>query len=259
MSGAGMLPWVAMDWFHLLAAALTSAAASLVEFIEALTVLLALGAARNWRSALCGSAAATAMLVLVLVLFGRAIAFVPVRPAQLAVGVLMLLFGTRWLRKATRRAAGLVPLRDERTTLRRHELRFAAMGAADRSWDVPALAIAFQATAFEGLEVVFIVAAIGAADPPTLRAAVAGAAFAFIAVCALGLILHGPITRVPENTLKRLVGAILAGLGTFWIGEGAGLSWPGQDLAILPLGLCFLALSAAGAAHLSHNPASAGA
>ena len=246
-----------MDWSNFLAAALPSAAASLVEFIEALTVVLALGAARSWRSALCGSAAATAVLVLALALFGRALPHVPVRPAQLAVGVLMLLFGTRWLRKATRRAAGLIPMRDERASLRRHEERFAAMGAADRSWDVPALAIAFQATAFEGLEVVFIVLAIGAAGPATLRAAALGAALAFAAVCALGLALHGPVTRVPENTLKRLVGATLAGLGTFWIGEGAGLSWPGGDLAILPLGLCFLALSAAGAARLSRTPASA--
>ena len=246
-----------MGWFQFLTAALTSAAASLVEFVEALTVVLALGASRSWRSALCGSAAAMVLLTMALALFGRTVLHLPTRPVQMAVGVLMLLFGTRWLRKATRRAAGLLPLRDEQASLRRHETRFAAMGAADRRWDMPALAIAFQATAFEGFEVVFIVVAIGAAGPLPLRAAAIGAVAALAAVCALGLILHGPITRVPENTLKRLVGAMLAGLGTFWIGESAGLSWPGDNLAILPLGLCFLALSVAAAALLARMPAPA--
>lgn len=231
-------------------AALVSGTASLVEFIEALTVLLALGATRNWRSTLCGSAAATVLLALLLVLFGRLLAHVPAAPVQLALGVLSLLFGTRWLRKATRRAAGLIPLRDEAASLRRHETRFAAMDRARGRWDGPALAISFQATAFEGLEVVFIVVAVGAAGPSQLTAAAVGAAGALLLVGALGVALHGPITRVPENTLKRLVGAVMAGLGTFWIGEGIGVSWPGSDLAILPLGLGFLLLSAAAAFRL---------
>ena len=242
---------------HFISAALTSGAASLVEFIEALTVVLALGAARSWRSALCGAAAAIMLLVLLLAVFGKAVAHVPVRGALLVFGVLLLLFGTRWLRKSTRRAAGLIPLRDEAASLQRHRTRFAALGAVGGRWDASALAIAFQATAFEGLEVVFIVVAIGAAGPEVLRGATIGAAIAFAAVCALGLVLHGPITRVPENTLKRLIGAMLAGLGTFWIGEGAGLAWPGDDLAILPLGCGFLMLSWAGASMLARPTAQA--
>lgn len=238
---------------HFITAALSSGAASLVEFIEALTVVLALGAARSWRSALCGGAAAIALLAALLALSGPAVLRVTVGPTQLLLGVLLLLFGIRWLRKATRRAAGLIPLRDEVASLRRHQARFVALGVANRRWDLPALTIAFQATAFEGLEVVFIVLAIGAAGPVPLRAATIGAAIAFVAVCAIGLFLHGPITRVPENTLKRLIGAMLAGLGTFWIGEGAGLAWPGDDLAILPLGDLFFLLSMAGVARLARR------
>jgi uncharacterized membrane protein len=251
-----MLLTVSMFDSHLISAALTSGAASLVEFIEALTVVLALGAARSWRSALCGAAAAVALLVLMLALFGQVIAHVPTRSALLVMGILLLLFGTRWLRKATRRAAGLIPLRDEAASLQRHTARFTSLGTVDGRWDAPALAIAFQATAFEGLEVVFIVVAAGAGGQSVLRAATIGAAFAFAAVCALGLALHGPITRVPENTLKRLIGAMLAGLGTFWVGEGAGLSWPGDDLAILPIGAGFFVLSLLGASFLARSPAS---
>jgi Ca2+/H+ antiporter, TMEM165/GDT1 family len=242
-----------------LTAALTSGAASLVEFIEALTVVLALGATRSWRSALCGAAAAVVVLAAVLGLFGGAIGRLPIRPAQFVLGVLLMLFGTRWLRKATRRAAGVLPRRNEMAALRRHEERFATLPRSGGGWDSSALAIAFQATAFEGMEVVFIVVAIGAAGGASLRAAAFGAAVAFAAVCALGLLLHRPITRVPENALKRLVGAALAGLGTFWIGAGAGLSWPGDDLAILPLCAGFLLLSALGAAWLSRMPRPVGA
>ena len=247
-----------MTMTQILAAALPAGAASLVEFIEALTVVLALGAARSWRSALCGAAAAIVALVLLLAVFGRAILLVPAGPGQFVLGLLLLLFGTRWLRKATCRAAGLIPRRDEIASLRKYQTRFAALGEANPGWDAPALAIAFQATTFEGLEVVFIVVAIGAAGPVPLRAATMGAVAAFLAVCLLGLILHGPITRVPDNTLKRLIGAMLAGLGTFWVGEGTGLPWPGGDLAILPLGCGFLLLSLAGAASLARQSISAG-
>ncbi len=248
-----MLLIVPMSFSHLLAAAFTAGAASFVEFIEALTVVLALGAARSWRSALCGAAAAMALLAALLALFGPAVLRVPTGLARLLLGVLLLLFGIRWLRKATLRAAGLTPLRDELASLHRHQARFAALGIANRRWDAPALAIAFQATAFEGLEVVFIVVAVGAAGPIALRAATIGAAVAFAVVCTLGLFLHGPITRMPDNSLKRLIGAMLAGLGTFWIGEGAGLAWPDDDLAILPLGGLFFLLSLAGAAQLARR------
>ncbi|WP_419730587.1 hypothetical protein [Lichenicola sp.] len=236
---------------QLIPTVLASGAASAVEFIEALTVVLALGAARNWRSALTGAAAAILLLALLLATFGSLLRHLPIAPAQFVLGLLLLLFGTRWLRKSTRRSAGLIPMRDETAALQRHETRFAAMARGPGPWDAPALAIAFQATAFEGLEVVFIVGAIGETGPAAMRAAVLGAVAAFLLVCVIGLILRGPITRVPENALKRLLGAMLSGLGTFWIGEGCGLAWPGGDLAVLWLGLAFLLVSALGVARLA--------
>ena len=227
----------------MLSVTLAAGAASLVEFIEALTVVLAVGATRGWRSALCGAAAALAVLLALVALFGPAVRHVPLRPAQGVVGVLLVLFGTRWLRKATRRAAGLQTLRDEQAAFLRHRDRLARQGTASGRWDAVGLAASFQATAIEGLEVVFIVVALGAGGPGLLAAAAVGAALALGLVLCLGLLLHRPITRVPENTLKRLVAAMLTGFGTFWIGEAAGLSWPGGDLAVPGLMLAYLLLS----------------
>lgn len=228
----------------------TSGAAALVEFIEALTVVLAVGAARGWRSALGGAAGALALLIALVALFGPALGSLPLGPAKFAVGLLLVLFGLRWLRKATRRAAGIIPLRDEAAAFRRHRDRVGRIAAPVASWDGPGAAAAFQATAVEGLEVIFIVVAIGAGGVDLLGPAVLGAAAALILVAAIGVLLHRPITRVPENTLKRLVAATLAALGTFWVGEGAGLAWPGGDLAVLPLGIAYLLLSILAAASL---------
>lgn len=236
-----------------LAVTLAAGAASLVEFIEALTMVLAVGATRGWRSALCGAAAALALLLVLVALFGPALRQVPLRPAQGVVGVLLVLFGTRWLRKATRRAAGLQSLRDERAAFLRHSDRLSRQGVPSGRWDAIGLAASFQATAIEGLEVVFIVVAMGAGGPGLLAAAAAGAALALGLVLCLGLLLHRPITRVPENTLKRLVAAMLTGFGTFWIGEAAGLSWPGGDLAVPGLMLAYLLLSVGLAARLRTN------
>ena len=242
-----------MTLSQLIPTALTSGAASMVEFVEALTVVLALGTTRDWRSALCGAAAAVPLLVLPLMAFGATLPRLPLAPMRFVLGLLLLLFGTRWLRKAIRRSAGLIPMRDEADALRRHQARFESMAHARGRWDLPTLAIALQATAFEGLEVVFIVAAVGAAGPASLHAAAWGAGAAFLLVCALGLALRGPITRVPENALKRVVGAALSGLGTFWVGEGAGLVWPGGEMAVLWLGAAFLLLSTWAAARLSRR------
>lgn len=235
---------------HAWAAALTAGAASLVEFIEALTMVLAVATTRGWRSALAGAAAALLLLALLLAAIGPALLRLPLAPAQLVLGTLLVLFGTRWLRKATRRGAGLLALRDEDAAFRRHGQRLGALARSGSRWDAPGVAAAFQATSLEGLEVVFIVAAVGAGGSGLLPSAAAGAAVAFLLVCAAGALLHRPITRIPENTLKWLVGAMLSGFGTFWIGEAAGLSWPGDDLAILPLGLGYLAASMAAAAWL---------
>lgn len=244
---------------HAVSAALASGAASLVEFIEALTVVLAVGASRGLRSALLGAALALAVLTLLVALLGPALGRVPMAPAQLILGTLLVLFGTRWLRKATRRAAGIIPLRDEIAAFRRHSERMGKIGQPVERWDLPAIAAAFQATAVEGLEVVFIVIAIGAGASGLLHAAIGGAALAFGIVCVLGVFLHRPITRVPDNTLKQLVGSALSGLGLYWVGEGAGLQWPAGDLSIVLLTLAFLLASTATAWQLRRHRQAAAA
>lgn len=228
-----------------ISAAATAGAASLVEFVEALTVVLAVGATRGWRSATGGLVAALVFLAVLVAVLGPALHRLPLAPAQFIFGTLLVLFGTRWLRKATRRAAGIIPLRDETAAFDRHRARIAGITLPIRRWDLPGLAAAFQATAIEGLEVVFIVVAIGAGGVGLLGPAILGAGIALALVAAFGLLLYRPITRVPENTLKRLVGATLSGLGTFWVGEGASLHWPGGEVWIAVLGAGFLLLSLA--------------
>ncbi len=168
----------------------------------------------------------------------------PIEYLQLAVGVLLLLFGMRWLRKAILRAAGVIALHDE-------ALAFAdgcaALRAAHprRGWDAIAVVTAFKAVVLEGLEVVFIVLAVGAVGGllvPASLGALAACALVVIAGCAV----HRPLARIPENTLKFAVGVLLSAFGAFWVGEGLGLHWPGDDLAIL--GIAALCLAAAAAA-----------
>ena len=231
----------------------TAALASLVEFIEALTVVLAVGAGRGWRSALAGALTALLLLLLLAVPFGPALGTLPLGPAKVVVGTMLVLFGLRWLRKATRRAGGIIPLRDEASAFRRHSARVGQAEATEPRWDRIGLLAAFQATAIEGLEVIFIVVAIGAGGSGLMLPAALGAAASLAAVIVLGVALHRPITRVPENTLKQVVGASLAGLGTFWVGDGAGLEWPGDDLAILALGLAYFLLSVTIASRLRQN------
>ncbi len=222
---------------HAISALLASGAASLVEFVEALTVILAVGAVRGWRPAVAGGGAAVVMLIVLVGLLGPALLRLPVAPVQVVFGMLLVLLGSRWLRKATRRAAGILPLRDEAAAFVRHRDRMEARHSA------AAASVAFQATAVEGLEVVFIVIAVGAGGPGLLWPAMVGAGGALAVVLALGVLLRRPIARVPENTLKRVVGGVLCGFGTFWVGEGAGLSWPGGEGWVVVLVAGYLALS----------------
>ena len=227
---------------HATSALLASGSASLVECIEALTVVLAVGSARGWRDALCGAVAALAVLLLLLVAFGPALRHLPLAPLRLGLGTLLVLFGARWLLKATRRAAGIIPLRDETLAFHRARQRAASAPSQPRGWDGAAFGTTFQATAVEGLEVVFIVLAVGSGGAGLWLPAGVGAGLALLVVMLLGLVLHRPITRVPENTLKQVAGALLCGFGAFWIGEGAGLAWPGGDLAMPVLAAaCLLA------------------
>jgi uncharacterized membrane protein len=214
---------------HAAGAALAAFLASLVEFLEALTVVLAVGATRGWRNAIGGATAALLALTALLLVIGPRAAL-PAAPLRLAVGVLTLLFGLRWLRKAVLRAAGLLPLHDEAAAYARTRAR---LGAGRGGWDPVAAAAAFQVVAMEGIEVVLIVAAVGAAEGAFVPASW-GAGAALLTVLAAGVALHRPITRVPENTLKLGVGIMLCSFGTFWAGEAVGTAWPGGDWA-LPL------------------------
>jgi len=213
--------------------------ASFVEFVEALTVVLALGATRGWRSALAGAAGAAVLLAALVAGFGPALQRIDLRWLQLPVGVLVLLFALRWLRKAILRAAGHIPLHDETVAYARTRARYATTGKSGPHgrWDAAGLAGAFQVTMLEGSEVVFIVVAMGAGGARLLSSAVWGAAAALLCVVALGALLHRPLANVPENTLKLMVGVLLAAFGTFWTGEAIGAAWPGGDAALPLLGV----------------------
>jgi uncharacterized membrane protein len=203
--------------------------ASLVEFVEALTIVLAVGSVSGWRPALGGAGSGLAALALLAATATPILAVVPIGPLQAALGLLSLLFGTRWLRKAILRSAGRLALHDETAI-------FAAETAALRrsAGRVVAWTVAFKAVMIEGVEVIFIVLAVGTAGAQRLPA-IAGALLALAAVLALGAALHRPLARVPENALKFVVGTMVSAYGVFWIGEGLGFFWPGGDLAILGL------------------------
>ena len=217
---------------HALSAATAAFLASLVEFIEALTVVLAVGAVRGWRNAFAGAGAALLLLASVLAVLGPTAPH-PSQKLRFAVGVLTLMFGLRWLRKAVLRAAGALPLHDEEATYRGVRARLAgnARQAKPAGWDGIALTTSFQVVLMEGIEVVFIVAAIGAGGGQTAPAA-AGAGAALAAVLLLGAALHRPITAIPENALKFAVGVLMTAFGIFWAGEGIGAVWPGREWAL---------------------------
>lgn len=214
-----------LAWSHAGPPMLAAFLASLVEFVEALTIVLAVGSVRGWRPALGGAGLGVAALALLVVILGPALSLIPLQYLQLGVGVLLLLFGARWLRKAILRGAGRLPLHDETAAFAKEAA--ALEGAAD----LAAFMTSFKAVLLEGLEVVFIVIAVGATGN-LLVPATLGAAAAFLVVLGLGLVLHRPLARVPENTLKFTVGAMILSFGLFWVGEGLGLAWPGEDWSI---------------------------
>jgi Ca2+/H+ antiporter, TMEM165/GDT1 family len=223
-----------MNWAHVATPILASFLASLVECVEALTVVLAVGSVRGWRSALVGSATAIAILLLLIATLGRALTRVPLQALQLVIGALLLLFGLRWLRKAILRSAGQIPVHDEEAAFAKNSASMRQLPAAGR-WDRVAFAAAFQIVMLEGTEVVFIVVAIGAGGAGLLLPASLGAIASLVVVSALGFALHRPLANVPENTLKFVVGVLLSAFGTFWTGEGARFIWPRGDWSILGL------------------------
>ncbi|RUW48192.1 MULTISPECIES: COG4280 domain-containing protein [unclassified Mesorhizobium] len=207
--------------------------ASLVEVVEAFTIVLAVGVTRSWRPALTGAALALAVLAALVLAFGPLLALVPINTLQFIVGVLLILFGMRWLRKAILRSVGVIALHDEEAAFAK-ETAALHRQADDRRADYLAGLASFKAVLLEGVEVVFIVIAVGAAHGQTFYASM-GALAAFVLVMLVGLAVHRPLARVPENALKFVVGLMLTSFGIFWTGEGIGADWPGADLALLAI------------------------
>jgi uncharacterized membrane protein len=231
-----------MTWLHASTAFVAAFLASLVECVEALTIVLAVGTTRGWRSSLLGAGASAIFLALLVAIFGPALGRIPITTLQLIVGILLLLFGIRWLRKAILRAAGVISIHDEAKIFEQETALMRNAGQPARTFDAVAFIACFKAVSLEGLEVTFTVLAIGAGG--SLLVASIGALLAALVVILLGLALHRPLARVPENTLKFIVGIMLTAFGIFWIGEGLRYPWPGEDLALLAMIVLLLVFSA---------------
>lgn len=214
---------------------------SLVEVVEAFTIVLAVGTVRGWRPALTGAAVGLALLVALVLTLGPVLDQVPIQALQLFVGVLLLLFGLRWLRKAILRSAGVIPLHDETLAFYRESAQLTDLARQQENHlDWIAGLASFKAVVLEGVEVVFIIIAVGAGRG-LLWPASLGALAACLLVLVIGLVVRKPLARIPENTLKFGVGVMLSAFGLFWTGEGLGIAWPGRDLAILAFAALFLA------------------
>jgi uncharacterized membrane protein len=207
--------------------------ASAVEMVEALTIVLGVGVVRGWRSPLIGVATATVALAAIVAALGPALTLVPIETLRLVVGALLLAFGLQWLRKAILRSSGHVDLHDEAEAFSRSRARAATAASEQRvGLDWYAFTVAFKGVLLEGLEVVFIVISFGSAQG-RLGLAAAGAAAAVVLITLAGVLVRGPLERVPENTIKFAVGLLLTSFGCFWGAEGAGARWPGDELSLL--------------------------
>jgi uncharacterized membrane protein len=227
--------------------------ASLVEVVEAFTIVLAVGTLRGWRPAALGTVAGLGVLGAIVALFGSLFERVPLQALQLTIGVLLLLFGMGWLRKAILRAVGAIPLHDEEAIFASEAGRLASpKGARLTSLDWLAGLTAFKAVLLEGIEVVFIVIALGAGRGLMWPASL-GALAAFAIILPIGAAIRKPLARVPENAIKFAVGTMLSAFGVFWTGEGLGIAWPGQDLALAAFVAIFLTVGLATASALRHS------
>ena len=213
--------------------------ASAVEFVEALTIVLAAGVTRGWRSSLTGLGAATLALAIIVAALGPALTLIPIDVLRLVVGGLLLAFGLQWLRKAVLRASGFKALHDEDEIFARETAEARSASGGERAGlDWYGFTLFFKGVLLEGLEVAFIVLTFGSTQGSIWLAAL-GAGIALVLVAVVGFLVRAPLTRVPENTLKFAVGVMLTTFGTFWAVEGAGASWPGDD-ASLPVVLAFV-------------------
>ena len=215
---------------------LTVFIACVVEAVEALTIVLATGITREWKSTFQGMAAALVVLAAITAAVGPAISDLPLTALRVVVGALLLIFGLQWLRKAVLRATGYKALHDEASAYLR-EVAAAKEASVEKKRGVSdwySFTLAFKGVLLEGLEVVFIVITFGD-NQKNIGAAVIGAAAAIILVTITGIAVKAPLTKVPENWMKLVVGVMLTSFGTFWGAEGAGVSWPGNDAALLVL------------------------
>jgi uncharacterized membrane protein len=207
-----------------------------VEAVEALTIVMAVGQTRHWPSALAGVGAATVLLAGIVAGLGSALTSVPIDDLRLVIGVLLLMIGLQWLRKAVLRAAGLKAMHDERSIYEAQAQAAREAGRPLAGLDRYGFAVSLKGVLLEGLEVALIVVTFGA-NQHRVGLAAGAAALAVAAVVAAGLAIRAPLARVPENTMKFAVGVMLCSFGVFWGAEGAGASWPGKDaflLAIIP-------------------------
>src|SRR5947207_746312 len=223
--------------------------ASAVEFVEAFTIVLVIGVTVNWRSSFLGMGAALVALAVIVGVFGVGlIRVIPIEALRLVVGVLLLLFGLKWLKKALLRYSGLKAVHDEEAIFEETMSEIRARGEAIVPRIEPfGVALAYKAVLLEGLEVAFIVITFGTSFSANkavgISSAVIGAGAAGLLVILAGLIVRGPLTKVPENTLKFVVGLMLTTFGTFWTGEGFGVNWPLSDGFLLVLVALYLLAS----------------
>jgi uncharacterized membrane protein len=219
--------------------------ASAVETVEAVTIVLAMGLTRGWRSTLIGAGTALVALAAIVAALGPALTVIPIEVLRLVVGGLLLVFGLQWLRKAILRASGWRAMRDEDAVFARERAEAGTAPKEERAGlDWYAFTVSFKGVLLEGLEVAFIVLTFGSTQG-NIPLAAGGAAAAVVLVVIAGFVVRGPLSRVPENTLAFTVGVLLTTFGIFWGAEGAGADWPGDD-ASLPVVLVFVSLVSLG-------------
>jgi uncharacterized membrane protein len=219
-----------------LVAAIPIFLASIVEVVEAFTITLAVGVTRGWKSAILGMATALLILVAAAWIIGpHLVDLVDEHALELVIGVLLLLFGVRWLRKSILRYAGVVALHDEAVAFAKEVADLSSETTTSKSIDWPGFFISFKGTLLEGLEVVFLILTVGSVGDDDLAPAVIGAVAAFVLVAVVVAFARAPLTRVPENTLKFAVGIVITTFGIYWTSEGLGAEMPGNALFLLPL------------------------
>jgi uncharacterized membrane protein len=242
---------------HDILLALSVFLASIVEGVEALTIVLAIGTTRGWRWAWYGVAAASVVLAIFIAILGPALMLIPINALRLVVGGLLLTFGLQWLRKAILRASGFIPLHDEiaifdKAKTESKKVKNTRKQAIIADWY--AFTVSFKGVLLEGLEVAFIVVTFGA-NQGSVPLAVVAAILAILVVITIGIKVHKPLSNVPENTLKFVVGIMLTSFGIFWGSEGAGIQWPGSDAALFGVILLIAATAIIQVAWLKHGHA----